>query len=118
MRGVRSLWLPFAAVAYVCFAAAKAGGGYVPWLALVLLPLMLAEVWRRTAAPPQQGEDRIETHRALGATRLLLGRGDVDRRTHRSGRTSRLRRGREPRRGRGHRGRAGRAVAHPRPAAG
>ena len=60
MRGVRSLWLPFAAVAYVCFAAAKAGGGYVPWLALVLLPLMLAEVWRRTAAPPQQGEDRIE----------------------------------------------------------
>ncbi len=66
LRGVRSFWLPFAAVAYVGFAAAQQRGGWLAWAVLAALPLFLIEVWRRTAEPPR-GEDRIET-----AARLAL----------------------------------------------
>jgi hypothetical protein len=55
----RSFWLPIAAVAYVCFAALQAGGGTAAILALIGLPLLLAEVWRRSAVP-RHAEDRIE----------------------------------------------------------
>jgi hypothetical protein len=56
---IRSFWFPALAVAYVCFAAVQASGGFVPWALLVLLPLGLAELWRRTEVPPH-AEDRFE----------------------------------------------------------
>ena len=58
--GLRSYWLPCAAVVYVCFAAMQVRGGtWLTWGVLIGLPLALAWVWRRTAAP-ERGEDRIE----------------------------------------------------------
>jgi hypothetical protein len=59
MLGTRSFWPALATVAYVCFAAAQAHGGLAPWVLLVALPLVLSEVWRRTASVPH-GEDRVE----------------------------------------------------------
>ena len=57
---VRSFWLPSALVAYVCFAAVQVRSGSVlPWIALVGLPLLLAETWRRTHRPPR-GVDPID----------------------------------------------------------
>ena len=57
---VRSFWLPSALVAYVCFAALQVRSGSVlPWIALVGLPLVLAETWRRTQRPPR-GVDPID----------------------------------------------------------
>lgn len=46
----RSFWLAVAALAYVCFGALPtASRPIAPLLALLLLPLWLGEVWRRTA---------------------------------------------------------------------
>lgn len=59
MLGTRSFWPAFGVLAYVCFAAAQAAGGATPWVLLVVLPLVLSEVWRRTGAPAR-GEDRVE----------------------------------------------------------
>jgi hypothetical protein len=60
MARLRSFWLPAAAVAYVGFAAVEARpGSVVPWIALLVLPLVVAEVFRRTSVPPK-GQDRIE----------------------------------------------------------
>ena len=59
-RYLRSSILPSAVVAYVCLGSVRATGGSVAaYVALVLLPLLLAVVWRRTTRPPR-GEDRIE----------------------------------------------------------
>jgi len=69
--GVRSFWLPAAAVAYVCFAALQSkSGSSLPWMGLIGLPLVLAEVWRRTTRPPR-GEDRVEPA-ALAALRACV----------------------------------------------
>jgi hypothetical protein len=56
---IKSLLLPAAAVAYVCFGAAQSRGGTLPWIALVVLVIGLAWVWRRTALP-RPGEDRTD----------------------------------------------------------
>ncbi|HEX3598135.1 MAG TPA: hypothetical protein VHU80_23660, partial [Polyangiaceae bacterium] len=65
---MRSFWLASAAVAYVCFGAlASAEAPLLPVLALVLLPLWLAVVWRRTERG-EVGPRRVEAH-ALSAVR-------------------------------------------------
>lgn len=46
-KRLRFFWLPLAVIAYVCFAAAEASGGFLPWVALGLIPFGLAELWRR-----------------------------------------------------------------------
>ncbi len=57
---VRSFWLPAGVVAYVGFAAVEARpGSAVPWIAALVLPLLVAEVFRRTALP-KQGQDRTD----------------------------------------------------------
>lgn len=53
----RNYWLLSAALGYVCLGAARSGGGALPWLALVVLPIALAEVFRRTEQMP--GDDRM-----------------------------------------------------------
>ena len=64
----RNYWLLTAALIYTCLEAARSGGGALPWLALAVLPLGLAEVFRRTATLP--GDDRLvgEARTALRAT--------------------------------------------------
>ena len=60
MPRVRSFWLPAGVVAYVGFAAVEARpGSAVPWIAALVLPLLVAEVFRRTAVP-KQGQDRVD----------------------------------------------------------
>ncbi|MEB2312746.1 MAG: hypothetical protein OZ921_01020 [Sorangiineae bacterium] len=71
-RGVRSFWLPFAAVAYVGVAAASERGGWAPWTALFVASLGLLAVWRRTAEPPR-GEDRVETTARLALRAAAWG---------------------------------------------
>lgn len=53
----RSFWLCAAALAYVCVGAAHSAGSPLPWLALIALPALLAEAWRRTAIP--EGKDDV-----------------------------------------------------------
>ncbi|HTA91117.1 MAG TPA: hypothetical protein VK745_16115 [Polyangiaceae bacterium] len=53
----RSFWLSAAALAYVCVGAAHLAGSPLPWLALLGLPAILAETWRRTAVPA--GKDSV-----------------------------------------------------------
>jgi DNA-binding NtrC family response regulator len=56
---LRSFWLPALAVAYVCFAAVQASGTWPAYLALVGLPLLIAEAWRKTRDRPH-GEDALD----------------------------------------------------------
>jgi hypothetical protein len=56
----RSFWLSAAALAYVCVGAAHLAGSPLPWLALLLLPTLLAEAWRRTSVPA--GKDDVSQH--------------------------------------------------------
>jgi hypothetical protein len=56
----KSFLLPAAAVAYVCFGAFETRSGVLPWIVLLLLPLTIFFVWRRTAAP-ESGEDHTES---------------------------------------------------------
>ncbi len=64
----RSYWLAVAAVAYVCFGALpSADQPIVPLLGVLLLPIWLAEVWRRTVVA-DPFERRIEPA-ALSAVR-------------------------------------------------
>jgi transcriptional regulator with AAA-type ATPase domain len=53
----RSFWPAAASVAYVSVAALELGASRLPWLSLLALPLLLAEVWRRTEIP--DGTDRV-----------------------------------------------------------
>lgn len=53
----RSYWVGTALLTYTCLGAARSGGGALPWLALVTLPLLLAEVYRRTQTA--LGDDRL-----------------------------------------------------------
>jgi hypothetical protein len=56
----REFWLSIAGLVYVCFAAAQSSpGARAPWVALVALPLLLSEAWRRTLKKPS-GEDHVE----------------------------------------------------------
>lgn len=69
-RWFRSFLLPSLAVAYIGFAAVQAtGGSRSSLLALVVLPVFLAWVWRRTEVPPS-GEGHVES-----AARLALRTG-------------------------------------------
>src|SRR5690606_40393180 len=43
----RHFWFSVLALGYVCMEAARAGGGASPWVAMALLPLLLAEAFRR-----------------------------------------------------------------------
>ena len=68
----RNYWLLSAALAYTCLGAARSGGGGLPWLALLVLPLGLAEVFRRTEHMP--GDDRMALEaRAPGTRQPVLG---------------------------------------------
>ncbi len=53
----RSFWLSAAALAYVCVGAAHLAGSPLPWFALLILPALLYEAWRRTAVPA--GKDDV-----------------------------------------------------------
>jgi len=53
----RSYWMLAAALVYTCVGAARSGGGLLPWLAVLVLPVLLAEAFRRTRETP--GEDRL-----------------------------------------------------------
>lgn len=44
----RSYWIATGVLVYTCLGAARSGGGLLPWLALIALPLSLAKVYRRT----------------------------------------------------------------------
>jgi hypothetical protein len=63
---MRTLLLAVAAVVYVGFAALGARGGTLPIVALVVLPMALLVVWRRTGAP-RDGEDRPDLRKAIRA---------------------------------------------------
>ncbi|HET9957997.1 MAG TPA: hypothetical protein VFQ61_26045 [Polyangiaceae bacterium] len=52
----RNYWIMAAILAYASLAAARTTSGPLPWLALVALPLLLSEVFRRTEQVP--GDDR------------------------------------------------------------
>jgi hypothetical protein len=65
----RSYWLAASVIAYVCLGALPgATRPLVPLLGLLLLPIWLAEVWRRTHAA-SEGERQVEAG-ALSALRL------------------------------------------------
>lgn len=65
----RSYWLAVGVIAYVCLGALPgASRPLIPILGLVLLPIWLGEVWRRTYAA-SEGERAVETA-ALSALRL------------------------------------------------
>ncbi|HEV8245535.1 MAG TPA: hypothetical protein VGP93_07195 [Polyangiaceae bacterium] len=53
-------------MAYVCFAAARAGHTPLPWLGLVVLTLGLGALWRRTAPSEKLPATTGSTLRALG----------------------------------------------------
>jgi len=63
----RSFWLCAAALAYVCVGAAHLAGSPLPWLALLGLPAILAEAWRRTAVPTGKDEVSESARSALRA---------------------------------------------------
>lgn len=64
----RSYWVATAALTYVCLAALRSGGGPLPWLALALLPVLLAEVYRRTRNVEGAGILSSEARSAVRAT--------------------------------------------------
>ena len=65
----RTFWLPLGVIVYVCFAAAEARGGYLPWLALAVIPLGLALLWRQIRLNTEAQDTVAESaKRALGAT--------------------------------------------------
>lgn len=68
-RRFRSFWAAAASVGYVALGNLQSDAGLVGWLALLGLPVVLAEVWRRTTAPsPGRAEpatSRIATTRAV-----------------------------------------------------
>ncbi|MFZ5894573.1 MAG: hypothetical protein ACOY0T_26150 [Myxococcota bacterium] len=79
----RNYWLLAAALAYTCLGAARSGGGVLPWLALLVLPIGLGEVFRRTESMP--GDDRmaLEARAAVrasfwGAAMLIAARTGGD----------------------------------------
>lgn len=55
----KSFLLPAAAIAYVCFGSLESRNRVLTWVLLVLLPVVVAVVWRKTAAP-RTGEDHTE----------------------------------------------------------
>ena len=63
----RSFWLCTAALAYVCVGAAHLAGSPLPWVALVALPALLAEGWRRTAVPEGKDDVAVVARSALRA---------------------------------------------------
>ena len=63
----RSFWLSAAALAYVCVGAAHLAGSPLPWLALLALPALLAEAWRRTAVPAGKDDVSVASRSALRA---------------------------------------------------
>jgi hypothetical protein len=63
----RSFWLSAAALAYVCVGAAHLAGSPLPWLALLGLPAILAEAWRRTAVPAGKDDVSQSSRSALRA---------------------------------------------------
>ncbi len=50
-REFRSYWAAAGTVGYVALGGLRSEQGWLPWLCLFLLPLALAEVWRRTLKP-------------------------------------------------------------------
>lgn len=64
----RWYWILTSVLAYTCFGAARSGGGVLPWLALLVLPVGLSEVFRRTQG--NTGDDRLsaEARSAVRAT--------------------------------------------------
>lgn len=64
----RSYWVLVAVVVYTCIGAARSGGGLLPWLACFVLPLALAEVFRRTGPEPGDDADASEAHGAVRTT--------------------------------------------------
>lgn len=63
----RSYWLSAAALAYVCVGAAHMAGSPLPWLALLALPALLWEAWRRTAVPAGKDDVSPASRSALRA---------------------------------------------------
>ncbi|HEY4106832.1 MAG TPA: hypothetical protein VGM44_23185 [Polyangiaceae bacterium] len=63
----RSFWLCVAVLAYVCIGAAHLAGSPLPWFALIALPALLAEAWRRTAVPAGKDEVSQASRTALRA---------------------------------------------------
>jgi len=63
----RSFWLCAATLAYVCIGAAHLAGSPLPWLALITLPALLAEAWRRTAIPAGKDDVSKASRSALRA---------------------------------------------------
>ena len=63
----RSFWLCAAALAYVCVGAAHLAGSTLPWVALLVLPALLAEAWRRTAASAGKEDDSPHSRAAVRA---------------------------------------------------
>ncbi len=61
----RSFWLAVAALAYVCFGAAHLAGSPLPWFALIGLPGLLAEAWRRTTVPEGKDDVSLTSRSAL-----------------------------------------------------
>lgn len=75
----RHFWFSILALGYVCMEAARAGGGALPWGAMVLLPLVLAEAYRRVdraAAAGIVAREGLLSVRAVatGAALLLAAR--------------------------------------------
>jgi len=69
----RSFWIAAGATAYVAFAALGESGGHgAPWLAVFVLPVLLAVGWTLTA-PPMRGEDRIDPSARAAARTSLTG---------------------------------------------
>ncbi|HEY5374883.1 MAG TPA: hypothetical protein VIK01_14470 [Polyangiaceae bacterium] len=63
----RSFWLSAAALAYVCVGAAHLAGSPLPWLALLILPALLAEAWRQTAIPAGKDDVSVASRSAFRA---------------------------------------------------
>jgi hypothetical protein len=73
LRRPRSFWLAAAAVAYTAFAALSASGGRGPaWLAVIGLPLLLAQGFRLVERPAR-GEDHVEPAARSAAEICLSG---------------------------------------------
>lgn len=69
----RFFWLSICSVVYVCFAAARhRPTSLAVWAGLVVLPLVLAEAWRR-AGRLRRGEDRVETAARMALRTSLWG---------------------------------------------
>lgn len=69
----RSFWIAAGATAYVAFAALGERDGHgAPWLALAVLPVLLAVGWTLTA-PPMRGEDRVDPTARSAARAALTG---------------------------------------------